>query len=276
MMSARVLFVFGHNLTLECREGSWDTLTGLAPNLQDDWSRFLPAANTIAASRRNDHFQDWCWGIHFFTRRRLTEPNDRWFAFAGITEAYSRASGRQIVAGVWRERIIEDLVSWVPPKPPPSRHSASSSSSSSSSSSRSTTSGSTTTSTPNTTKPTCSNSGSSECSQSPAEVNFPSWTWLGTEWSSQENGIMLHVTGIEELREPAAKLVSIKSDGVIIGTHQLEISGAVLPTDRLLSLLAHYRDSPGRNFCPGRGLGRALLVSRVVFFACSCVSWFFF
>jgi len=241
--SSRILFIFSQNAMLECREGSWDTLVGWCPHKREDWSRFLPTGSAETSQGLDRLNRDWSWLIQCYTERRLSNPRDRWFAFCGIAEAFSRASGRETIAGLWKDRIVEDVVSWRCRRKKPKARSRRS----------------LLPSLPrqdslhnNPLAPTsssCSNCGTSECSTSTShaadseDASFPSWTWLGAPWSDHAGGIPLSKTTIERLDEgPCSKLLSIMTGDGNLESAKLELSGPVLPKDAALRILAHARD----------------------------------
>ena len=55
--------------------------------------------------------------VQEYTNRQITRPEDQLFAFAGIMETYRRFCNHEFVAGLWRNRLPEELVSWIPIKP---------------------------------------------------------------------------------------------------------------------------------------------------------------
>ncbi|KAI0188591.1 heterokaryon incompatibility protein-domain-containing protein, partial [Xylaria flabelliformis] len=110
--SSRVLFVFRDELRLECRAGSFETKPGWKPT-ENNWLDFLPTSSTITDRDIRDVHDDWCHIVQRYAERSLTQSKDRWFAFSGIAEAFQKASGRQIIAGFWEEKILDGIVSWV-------------------------------------------------------------------------------------------------------------------------------------------------------------------
>ncbi|KAK4444768.1 heterokaryon incompatibility protein-domain-containing protein [Podospora aff. communis PSN243] len=244
--SSRILFIFGQNATLECREGIWDTLVGWSPHKRQDWSRFLPFSKlTCPSLDRLD--RDWAWLVQCYTERRLSNPRDKWFAFCGIADAFSRASGREIVAGLWRDRILEDIVSWrcrwkaprkrarksIPDLPrQDSLHNNP-----------------LTSPTP---PPSCSHCGASEYASDPTNpanqaINLPSWTWLAAPWSDHAPGIPLSKTAITRFdpAKPHATILSvILPDNTVPTSPKLSLSTpAILPHASLLRVLSHARDN---------------------------------
>ncbi|KAK4443158.1 heterokaryon incompatibility protein-domain-containing protein, partial [Podospora aff. communis PSN243] len=94
--SARILFLFNHHLRLECREGSWDALSGWEARSPDSW-RFIPMAspgsqaktapNAREDLRWRDNDSSWASLVDLYTQRQLTNRGDKWFAFSGISDA---------------------------------------------------------------------------------------------------------------------------------------------------------------------------------------------
>ncbi|KAK0657758.1 heterokaryon incompatibility protein-domain-containing protein, partial [Cercophora newfieldiana] len=114
--SARLLFVFSHSLMLNCRQGSWNSLTGWDHQPREAWSTFLPLRSPGKTQSRLDRDANtWCSLVGNYTQRQLTSRRDKWFAFSSIAEAFSRASGRRTVAGLLEDRLLEDLASWRSP-----------------------------------------------------------------------------------------------------------------------------------------------------------------
>ncbi|KAK0627930.1 heterokaryon incompatibility protein-domain-containing protein, partial [Immersiella caudata] len=121
--SARILYVFRSSLRLECRDGAWGTLTYSRP-ARDMWysnpprssfehGKFLPiSTHSIAKMTKEDVIRSWEKIVDLYTLRMLTMPKDQWYAFYGISEAYAKRFGCQIVAGLLRDRLLEDLVGW--------------------------------------------------------------------------------------------------------------------------------------------------------------------
>ncbi|KAK3368678.1 hypothetical protein B0H63DRAFT_79878 [Podospora didyma] len=66
---------------------------------------------------REDGQSSWCTLISWFTLKTMTKPSDQWYAFSAIAERYSEGFERPIVAGFWKDRIVEDLAAWVRTEP---------------------------------------------------------------------------------------------------------------------------------------------------------------
>ncbi|KAK5653622.1 hypothetical protein OQA88_8651 [Cercophora sp. LCS_1] len=239
--SSRVLYIFGHNVTLECREGSWDTLGGWCPHKREDWSRFLPTDNTDTSRSLDRLNRDWSWLVQCYTERRLSNHQDQWFAFCGIADAFSRASGRETIAGLWKDRIVEDIVSWRCRRRSPKKRSRKSVADLPREDSFHQ-------HPPVPKSSNCSNCGMPECGGPSSgggleRAVFPSWTWLGTRWCDSAGGIPLSKTAIEQIQEgPCTQLLSIKTDDKNPDSVRLELSGPVLPREAVLKILSHARD----------------------------------
>ncbi|KAK1759087.1 heterokaryon incompatibility protein-domain-containing protein [Echria macrotheca] len=237
--SSRILYIFGHNMTLECREGFWDTLTTWSTHKREDWSRFLPTTGTEMSQTLERLNRDWFWLVQCYTERRLSNPKDRWFAFSGISHAFSRGSGRDVIAGLWKDRILEDIVSWRCRRKAPRKRSRKSSLGHSAASFRH--------GIPPVNSPHCFNCGTAECrssaSETPEGFSLPSWTWLGTQWSDKSGGVPLSKTAIEQIKEgPRSHLLDIIAADGDVQCVKLKISGLILPRNMVLDLLAHSRD----------------------------------
>ncbi|KAI0541359.1 heterokaryon incompatibility protein-domain-containing protein [Xylaria digitata] len=249
--SSCILFVFRHKLRLECRAGSFDTLTGWE-STETNRFNFLPHSGTVADRDFHHIHKDWREIVQLYTRRKLTLSKDRWFAFSGIVEAFQNITDRQIIAGLWEDKILEDMVSWAATPMPYSRSTrlpifpVSNPTLSSSSYG----------------SPICSNCNSSECRENSSEngpnrLSFPSWTWLNTEISDMQLGGRLAISTVEMSQVPSSRLLRVIKGDKGIGSFKLSISGAVLSQDELLGLLADCHDR--RLVCPGRGTGTTFL-----------------
>ncbi|PNP80968.1 hypothetical protein FNYG_05435 [Fusarium nygamai] len=65
-----------------------------------------------------DVYQQWINLVKTYSKCRLTCPNDRLMAMAGIAEMFKKNSGDEYLAGLWRSRIVEGL-NWVTLEPGP-------------------------------------------------------------------------------------------------------------------------------------------------------------
>ncbi|TGJ75358.1 hypothetical protein E0Z10_g11001 [Xylaria hypoxylon] len=255
--SSRILFVFRHRLRLKCREGFFDTLTHWT-----DWKSiaresrptFLPTGSF--GMEQKDLWTYWYCIVQFYTTRRLTEPRDRSIALSGITQAFEQGSGCEIIAGMFKDTILLDIVSWTSPDTSP-RHSRARQSP---------------TGCPRVhlaSLPVCSNCGLPECGKcsdrtDSQESSIPSWTWLATNWS--EDGKVVNLAATRVLQESSAKLLSISS----VEPFQLRISGAMLSSDEILRHLYYHRKYSRKTYCGGRGFGTAFLDSHGDIYGCMC------
>lgn len=55
-------------------------------------------------------FATWQQAVSDYTQRQLTEPADKLPAFSGLAEAFSRLRNDQYLAGLWRRRLVHDLM----------------------------------------------------------------------------------------------------------------------------------------------------------------------
>ncbi|KAI1449632.1 heterokaryon incompatibility protein-domain-containing protein [Annulohypoxylon stygium] len=242
--SSRILFVLRDKLVLACREGSFDTSTKWERS-ENTWMDFLPTSNPITDRDFRDLREDWFTIVQFYSMRTLTKPKDRWFAFIGIAKAFQDASRRRIVVGLWEHKIIEDIVSWAATPSldhwhTPPFHLL-----------NFTSSGSTYDS------PTCSNCKLSKCAENlgksdSSKLSLPSWTWLSTDDSNMQRAGRLTISRVELTQEPSSKLLQVIEDDLDIGSCKLSISGAMLPKDEFLGLMASCYDR--ELVCPGRGI----------------------
>jgi len=105
--SSRILYVVSNSLTLECRSGSWDTLTNWNPMMGGGFTRdatFLPAEG-LPATTVNPRFLR-----NIFVA--FTRLEDWWFAFSNVARAYSQGYGKEILDGLQREWILKDAIPW--------------------------------------------------------------------------------------------------------------------------------------------------------------------
>ncbi|KAL2151637.1 hypothetical protein VTH82DRAFT_6735 [Thermothelomyces myriococcoides] len=211
--SARILFVFSHSITLRCRTGSWDSLQGWHSGSSQGGEIFLPVllnGGTKTTVFDLDPHDEWCQVVDNFTRRKLTMPKDRWVAFSGIAQRFSRNFSKEIVAGLWKERLLEELVSWLPPLPLPVW------------------------------RP--DDPASSSVNGGNKKATFPSWTWVGADWSGVDDGIVCSFTKVDRVREPRAEIRSIINENDVRSV-KLEIFGSVLSKGAILTLLHPPRRS---------------------------------
>ncbi|KAI1095342.1 heterokaryon incompatibility protein-domain-containing protein [Rostrohypoxylon terebratum] len=115
--SSRIIMVYQNGIMfLRCRETyvcSHRTTLEQWPS-GDDRIDFLPYSNFSLSRLSFGTREKWYGIVEDFSRRAVTLPKDRWFAFLGIARAFEKASGHTIVAGLWKDRILEDIVSWNP------------------------------------------------------------------------------------------------------------------------------------------------------------------
>lgn len=52
----------------------------------------------------------WQQAVGYYSRRRLSEPTDKLPAFAGFVEACARSRKDEYLAGLWRRRVVHDLM----------------------------------------------------------------------------------------------------------------------------------------------------------------------
>lgn len=117
LFSSRILFIHDHRMELECWQGSWDSLLGFS---EPSWSQpaFLPLSpDTVGQCLCDGSYESWCEVVCSYTTRMLTNPADCLYAFSGIIQMYSQWFSRQTVAGLWKDRLLQELVSWAPRQP---------------------------------------------------------------------------------------------------------------------------------------------------------------
>ncbi|KAK0631522.1 heterokaryon incompatibility protein-domain-containing protein [Immersiella caudata] len=244
--SARVLYVFNHHLRLECRDGSWDTLSGWTATPNTSW-RFIPIGGVSADSptterRKGPDNDGWTELVDRYTMRQLTNRRDRWLAFSGIVEGFSQATGRQVVAGLRKEWLLEDTVSWRSPDPWPPLHPDLRNSAVRDQQSLLNKS-----STFPFRHAACNTMVCERTEQHDASEcgndHFPSWSWLSGEWSNHKQGVEFGWASIlEPEKEPRAKLLAILNDNGDPSFTKLQVSGPVLHTDAILAIVSHARD----------------------------------
>lgn len=221
--SSRILFVVGHRIALLCRHGNWDSLMGWKTTLGGVTTKFLPAKDTQITSQdvSVDPYVQWRKFVHPFTRRRLTETKDRWFAFSAIIENYSRIYNRQIVAGLWGEMLTQELVSWVPGSPAPL---------------------------PNLDETSLT-----------GPYRFPSWSWLSIDWDQIGNirGINYYIIKAGTFFKSHAEAEVLPSSSVI-GSADLRIVAPKLTRDEILALL-EPPETNGTLYIRGRSTDKVYL-----------------
>lgn len=207
-MSSRLLFVFDHNMTLRCRKGTWDSLRGWDSGKYGA-AYFLPA-NDVAMDPEEipvlegpGSYREWCRLVYDFTGRKLSRATDRWAAFSGIAEKYCKSFNRQIVAGLWKDRLLEELVSWAPSNPLP-----------------------------------VWNPDLVLSDNTTRQVTFPSWSWIGKDWSGDGYGLKLHVLSVWALEghQPRAEIESIVNERDL-GSTKLQLAGYLLDGKSFLTCL---------------------------------------
>jgi hypothetical protein len=62
-------------------------------------------------------FAAWQLAVGEYTKRQLSDPNDKLPALAGLAEAFSQVREDQYSAGLWRRRLIHDLMWEAKPRP---------------------------------------------------------------------------------------------------------------------------------------------------------------
>ncbi|KAK4553610.1 hypothetical protein LTR86_009406 [Recurvomyces mirabilis] len=70
--------------------------------------------NTIFQDARND----WLSCLEEYTRRKMSNPDDKLNAIAAIATAYASLTGQDYLAGLWRDSLTDDLAWKVPLKSP--------------------------------------------------------------------------------------------------------------------------------------------------------------
>lgn len=203
LVSSRILFIFDYCMTLRCRMGNWDSLRGWKPS-RDRAGDFLPANDVIRNTEREvgevwsvDRGRgQWCELVKEFTKRKLSNERDRWFAFSGIAEKYFKSFNEPIVAGLLKGRLVEELVSWRPYHP---------------------------------SRPGVCKSERVPSDNTRSEFTFPSWSWIGKDWSGPGLGLNLNATSIDALEEHQlrAEIESIVNEGDL-GSIKLQMAGYLL------------------------------------------------
>ncbi|KAI0551277.1 heterokaryon incompatibility protein-domain-containing protein [Xylaria curta] len=232
--SSRILFVSGQMLVLECRAGSLNTSDGWKLR-SSNWLDFLPTSSAITDRDIRDIYNDWCEIVERYWRRR-------------IVAAFQKASGRQIIAGLWEDKILEGIVSWATDSVDPDIHHLSLLISTSSGYS----------------SPTWDQ-------PPPRRLSFPTWSWLDKDSSSKWLP-SFSLSRVEISSDSSSKLLRIIKSDEDIGSFKLSISGAILSKVEILGLLELVADCNGNEIlCPGRGRAAAFLdiwYDKVA--ACSC------
>lgn len=252
--SSRVLYVFSNSLTLECRSGAWDTLTHCKPSAGGGFRRdatFLPAPG-LPTTTVNHRFL-WHIIVESFAKRAFTRPEDRWFAFSNVARAYSQGYGNDILDGLQRDWILEDIVSWSD-RVAYFEHPAMASRY------------------PD--RGFCRVCHSPDQCKSglellgPKDASFPSWSWLSTTWGlgcGVDQGVTFSYGSVYELSpgEPCCRLLSVVDEEDRARPTMLRLAGVVMSPERLQDVVnRYYRDvdpGPFLHGCPGRGDGIVFL-----------------
>ena len=121
LLSPRVL-IYGSRLLWQCHSAqhsdggvedwSFDTSASDYRRLQinftkvDESSKKQPPKTDISSVQyidsSNDPFGSWYRAVHEFSRRQLTFPEDKLSAIAGFATEFSKLSGDEYLAGLWR------------------------------------------------------------------------------------------------------------------------------------------------------------------------------
>lgn len=111
--STRMLFCFPDRFVLNCRHGAWETVGCWTVEMSAKPAELLPLdKDEIERYASRDQNKLWFELVQAFTKRKLTVPEDRLAAFAGIAKRYEAAFGCPIVHGMRRNALLEGLVSW--------------------------------------------------------------------------------------------------------------------------------------------------------------------
>jgi Heterokaryon incompatibility protein (HET) len=70
----------------------------------DDVEERFPTRTT------SEWYDQWWHLVQIYTKCNLTRPSDRWPAILGIAGIFSRASESQMIAGLWRSQLNNDLL----------------------------------------------------------------------------------------------------------------------------------------------------------------------
>ena len=203
LVSSRILFVFDYSMTLRCRMGSWGSLRGWesrkypatcflpANDVVRDWNEGIPGL--VQGS-----YREWSRLVTDFTKRKLSKARDRWVAFSGIAEKYCKSFNKQIVAGLWKDRLLEELVTWTPLDTTPLWTS----------------------------------------DIIPSDERFPSWSWIGKDWSSDDWGLLLGSMYVDALQkhQPRAEIESIVNEHDFRSA-KLQLAGYLLDEESFLAFL---------------------------------------
>ncbi|KAF9877294.1 hypothetical protein CkaCkLH20_04994 [Colletotrichum karsti] len=111
LMSSRILYVLPDRALLDCRAGEWETLGGWDEDRRFLVNHFLP----LDADFMPKDADSWWRLVYKFSKKNLTFEKDRYFAFLGIANNWSSVYGRDIILGLRKDVLIEDLVSWASP-----------------------------------------------------------------------------------------------------------------------------------------------------------------
>lgn len=106
LLSARVIHFTNSQLIWECTTEllSEDTypIQGLYDGLIGDFRKH----------RQGDDFDRWSHFVEIYSRRELTNPNDRLPAISGVAALFQQETGHEYAAGLWKDHMSTHLM-WV-------------------------------------------------------------------------------------------------------------------------------------------------------------------
>jgi hypothetical protein len=110
ILSRRIVSFTEDQMVWQCRTKHYTEDAMPAPR-RHRWEYPDNYTNNLVSDRdRRDMW--WSW-VENYTKRILSNPNDKLPAFAGITKFFAQETGYTPFAGLWKEHLLSDLLWWV-------------------------------------------------------------------------------------------------------------------------------------------------------------------
>jgi hypothetical protein len=110
ILSMRIVFFTEDQMVWQCRTKHYTEDAMPAPR-RHHWEYPNGYTHNLVSDRdRRDKW--WSW-VENYTKRILSNPNDKLPAFAGITKFFAQETGYTPFAGLWKEHLLSDLLWWV-------------------------------------------------------------------------------------------------------------------------------------------------------------------